>query len=451
MICRFFILQAALFFALTCAALHGAELNGLVLLHEEKISPLAGAVISAEGAESQTSDKDGCFTMQFPNKQPGQEVHVRVKKEGLVLLHSLYLDHVLPKHPSSTVIEFPMARREQRQEMAHRHFVRHLSDIVTNNYFSKLKQLDAKAQASAESTSLLRYEREEGLRMAPQNPYGVDLALDAELRESEAERQALRLFLNGDLHSRTQPLDAASILEIKKNSGMNKFELARDFHVRALMLGERLRVAEAVLAYQQAVETNPEDYEALLHFSLFLDNRHRADEAIANCTRALEQARKSGQRQQEALNLLVLGFLHHRHLKNDEARDCLEKSWNIYWELAGEVFQACPPETGQLLVILGAVYKAEGRLADACQTYDEAAQTFRRMAEVNPGRYLPHLVRVLAELVKVYEEQMRPLDAMMASAQAANAAGVLVQMYPERLRKPQNAATTLAPDDAPKK
>lgn len=446
MVCRSLFLPVALLFAMASVAIHGAELHGLVLLHEEKISPLACAVISAEGAESQTSDKAGAFVLQFPDKQPGQEVHIRVEKAGLVLLHSLYLDHVLPQHSSSTVVEFPMARPEERVEMAQRHFVHFLSEIKTNNYFAKLRALDAQGQVIAASRVRLTQELQADLRAAVADPYSRQLALDAEPDIRGVDRHMLRLILKGKLDSKAQILDAAAIQDIQKNSRMNSFELAREFHVRARVLRMKSRFAEAILAYQQAVEITPEDFEILFEFALVLDQQKRGDEAVANSKSALEQARKSGLRKQEAMHLLVLGLLHQRHLKNDEARDRLEESWNIYWELAGEDSQRCEPETGDLLMVLAALYHAEGRMDEACECYEEEVEIFRRLAGTNPDRYLPHLAKALLMLASIYELQEKPVDSIMASTQAANATGVLMQMYPHRYPKTRIAAPASVPD-----
>src|ERR1035438_4935573 len=80
----------------------GAEagtLNVVVLANQLGGPPVSGVKISAPGANpGETGAVSGSFTLQFPNAQPGDVVHVTVNKPGYEVVNYVQLRVVLPKN-----------------------------------------------------------------------------------------------------------------------------------------------------------------------------------------------------------------------------------------------------------------------------------------------------------------------------------------------------------------
>src|SRR5438105_1399017 len=95
-----------------------AILKGVVIEDEGGGSGMDNVSVSVDeaGANSTVTKDGGKFAFTFPDKQVGEVVHVRVNREGYVVVNDVQLEVTLPANPDAkllTVIFCPKAEREK--------------------------------------------------------------------------------------------------------------------------------------------------------------------------------------------------------------------------------------------------------------------------------------------------------------------------------------------------
>ena len=120
--------------ALTLTAEGAATLKGLLIRNEIGGAPVAGAAVGADGANPTTSTQLGAFTLDFPNRKPGERVKLTVAKDGMVVVNWVQLDALLPADPGgANILTLIVAREAEREEMARRFFrLRSYAEIEAN-------------------------------------------------------------------------------------------------------------------------------------------------------------------------------------------------------------------------------------------------------------------------------------------------------------------------------
>ncbi len=171
----------------------GAELRGVVVLNEIEGPAVPNVSISADGAQPQVSDSDGCFDLDFgKDRDVGDVVEIRVKKDGYVVIHSILLQHTLAKDAKAARARIIISREGDREEMAQR-FFRLKGDAAAENSFRKqVEELEGPHQADDASIARLQLELTQAKSATAKA--SEELARDSGEKTSPLYQQALRQF-----------------------------------------------------------------------------------------------------------------------------------------------------------------------------------------------------------------------------------------------------------------
>jgi hypothetical protein len=96
-------LLAAVAQAQGATEVQGAIIKGTIILNSEGGLGVANVQItdSAHTGGPWASDSGGGFTLDYPNRAPGEKVRLGVLKEGYVVVNWVQLDLALPKDPNA--------------------------------------------------------------------------------------------------------------------------------------------------------------------------------------------------------------------------------------------------------------------------------------------------------------------------------------------------------------
>jgi hypothetical protein len=123
-------------------------------------APVAGAAVAAEGASPTTSTSLGAFTLEFPNKRPGDRVKLTVSLPGMTVVNWVQLDVVLPADPGGmNVLTLLLAREADREEMAAEFFRLRSASGIERQYQQRLRRRGRTRRGCCRSWSRPRHWR----------------------------------------------------------------------------------------------------------------------------------------------------------------------------------------------------------------------------------------------------------------------------------------------------
>jgi hypothetical protein len=269
-----------------------ATLKGQLVRNRIGGPPIAGAAVVAEGANPTTSTSLGAFTLEFPNKKPGERVKLTVSMPGMTVVNWVQLDVVLPADADGmNVLTLLLAREADREEMAAEYFRLRSTRAIEQQYQQRLQE------AGQDKARLLR-ELEQAKALASQT--AQELAKVQPGQASPLYEEAMRLVAEGKVDEALKTLDEAKlraraqeVKERKEAVDKQLRETARDWGLRGSLLATKFRFAEAEAAYRSAIETAPEDFDRHFEFAYFLQKLNRYQAAREQYERCLSLARCS--------------------------------------------------------------------------------------------------------------------------------------------------------------
>jgi tetratricopeptide (TPR) repeat protein len=316
------------------AHLEATAVRGVTITNEVGGQPMANVQIAAFGSSPAASDSLGMFTLEFPQKHPGDTVSLVVTKEGYEVVNDLQVTELtLPSPVEARIVTILLCKEGNREEMARRFYRLKSIEAVEETYKRRLKELEDKQQASAEALAKLQQQREEAIGAA--GKAAEELAKAKPGESSELYREAMRLFMDGKVDEALQVLSgerlqrmAAEAKERKAQAEKVIEEAVQAWLLRARLLTVQFRFSEAEKAYQEAIETSPESLNAQFAFALFSQQLNRYKTAEPVYQRCLELARRSGNQGDVATTLNNLGILNAEQNRKEEARKAYEEAFN---------------------------------------------------------------------------------------------------------------------------
>ena len=424
-------MRLAIVFPLTVAIASGAAVfKGKVVRNEVGGAPIAGANIRAPGANPTVSrSPHGDFVLEFPSKNPGDRFTLSVAMPGMVVVNWVQLDVTLPADPDANELNVILARETEREEMARRFFRLASTKAIEESYKREIEE-------GKRDREQLRRERDEAKAAADRA--AEDLAKLRPGESSALYEEAMRLFAGGKIDEALQALSEAKLRRLSQEAQERKeqaekqlAEATRGWLLRGRLLTTKLQFADAEQAYGEAVKTSPGDFDACFQQAYFWDILNRYSPAVQGYVRCLALARSKADPDSVAGTLNNLGILHRDQNRMEEARKAFEEALDTYRRLARAHPDTYLPDVAMTLNNLGNLHRDQNRMQEARKAFEEALDTYRRLARANPDTYLPDVAGTLNNLGILHSDQNRMEEARKAYEEALDTYRRLARANPD--------------------
>jgi tetratricopeptide (TPR) repeat protein len=427
----------ALFLFAWCSCAEASKLKGVVRSNELGGPPLRDVAVSAvAGANATVTDAFGTFTLEFPNKQPGETILLIVQKEGFEVVNDIQLELSLPTDADAKPVTILLCKVGNREEMARRFYRLKSLEAVEESYRTRLEELQQAQQGSSRAIAELKQERDEARTAAEKA--AEELAKVKPGQTTELYRAAMRLFLDGKTEQALKVLDEEKLRGLLTSSKERKAEAEKEIEdatetwlLKARLLTVQFRFAEAEKAYRAAIEASPGSFEANFAFGAFNQELNRHKDALISYEHCLELARRNRRDGDIATTLNNLGVLHLQQNRMDEARKAFQEALQIRRTLAGKNADSYLPDVAATLNNLGVLHLQQNRMDEARKDYEEALQIRRTLAEKNPDSYLPDVTTTLNNLGVLHQTQNRMDEARKDYEEALQIQRALAEKNPE--------------------
>jgi tetratricopeptide (TPR) repeat protein len=361
--------------------LAATTVKGFILENEMGGRPLNNVRVSAIGADPVSlSLLDGRFVLELPNKQPGEMVQLFVQKSGMAVVNYFELRFNLPKDANAEPLILLLSKEDERQEMLRRYYRLDRFDPIEQSYREKLKDLQAKNQATEAAKEQLRIER--------------DRARAAELHTAEE-------------------LARVKVVEVSEfyahPTSYYRSDAAMALNSLGVMYCRQNRVKEARQAFDKALEISQK---------LAQQNRETylpdVEETWNNLGNMLSDQLSDQNRKQVT----------------QDAQEAYDNALKIGRELVGQKRGTYLPSLASTLNNLGTFFHKLNRLDDACNEFPEALKWYRELERQNSTTYRPRVVETLNNLGSIYQDLNLTSDARIAFSEALNIYEILARQNP---------------------
>ena len=256
------LLLAAVAQAQAATETQGSLVKGSVILNSEGGPGVANVQItdSAHTGGPWATGSDGGFTLEYPNRAPGERVRLGVSKEGYVVVNWVQLDLALPKDPNAYPLQIIICKEADREEMALRFYQLKGAEAVEITYQQKLKALEEENKSDAATIAKLKEERDQA--KAGGEKAAAELAKNQPGQGSEMYQEAVRLYLDGKIDAAIALLDDDKLRRSAEQAEKALTDAVQGWRLKASLFKLKFRFEEAEKAYETALhhinrETNP--------------------------------------------------------------------------------------------------------------------------------------------------------------------------------------------------
>lgn len=415
-----------LFLGLTQAS--AATISGRLIKDSEDGAGVAQVEINAQGARSTRSTADGSFTLHFPDKKPGDEVHFNINQAGWRALHPSMLHRTLtiPTVPATIIL----CKLEECDAKAKAYFRLKGTDAVKADYVKKLHRLIANLGVTSEQIAEVTHERDTALLMVEE--MAQQLVRNTARVGGERYEQAEKMYLAGRISDALILLSEEVLnqtdLEIKKKLE----DSSNSWVLRGNLLVLRAEFSTAAKAYDKAVEISPESSRAWFAYAFFHHKQNHFSQALQGYETALSLYRQKQDAQQIALVLHNLGMLHSAEGRFTTARESFDGALKSYRKLATSAPETYLPHIAMTLNNLGLLHITGNSFAEARSAYDEALQIYRELARKDPASFLPDIATTLNNLGVLHSDERGLREARLAYDEALQIRRELAKKNPEQ-------------------
>ena len=247
------LLLAAVAQAQGATEVQGAMIKGTVILNGEGGQGVGNVQItdSAHTGGPWASDSDGGFTLDYPNRAPGERVRLGVIKEGYVVVNWVQLDLALPKDPNANPLQIIICKGTDREEMARRFYQLKGVEAIEATYQQKLKALEEENKSDATTIAKLEEERDQAKDSAEKA--ALELAKNPPGQGSEMYQEAERLFLAGKIEAAIALLDDDKLRQSAEQAEKALTDAIQGWRLKANLFTLKFRFEEAEKAYETAL------------------------------------------------------------------------------------------------------------------------------------------------------------------------------------------------------
>ena len=223
----------------------GAVVKGSVILNGEGGPGVANVQItdSAHTGGPWATGNDGGFTLEYPNRAPGERVRLGVIKEGYVVVNWVQLDLALPKDPNAYPLLIIICKEADREEMARRFYQLKGAQAVEITYQQKLKALEDENMSDAATIAKLQEERDQA--KAGAEKAAAELAKNQPGQGSEMYQEAIRLYLDGKIDAAIALLDDDKLRQSAEQAEKTLTDAIQGWRLKANLFTLKFRFEEA--------------------------------------------------------------------------------------------------------------------------------------------------------------------------------------------------------------
>jgi tetratricopeptide (TPR) repeat protein len=410
-------------------------LQGVVVRERENGSPVAGVVVRADGANPVTSGPDGRFRLVFPQREPGQEVSIKVHYTGWVVVNQVLLErHVLDANNSP--FHIVLCKQGEFDKWANIFYRSMIDRIVLQEFQKRVAELDQRPQLTEPERTLLLQEKLKLMQQKNQAQTQTDDLLHQLIEhrpknERGSFSDAKRLFLAGKLDLALKRLNEDK-LEHESKLLQNKSEqAAQAWLLRAKLLTLRFDLVGTERAYDKAVQVASGSFDAWFQYAVFHQHQNHYSEADRGYQRALPIAREAGNLVNVAAVRNNLGNLYRDESRTAQAREAYEEALTIYRALGKIKPDVYLPYVATLLNNIGILNSTENHKAEAHRAYAEALSIDRVLAQKKPEQYLGVVASTLNNLGILHSDESRHKEARHAYDEALSINRRMALVRPE--------------------
>ena len=432
--------------------LHASNLKGIVVADQEGGPGVARVKVSANGANITETGEDGGFSLQFPNKQPGDMVHVVITQPGYVVVNWIQLKYILAKDPDAELLEVVICKESEREEWARKYFRMKSISAIGEVYDERLRRLEESNRQTIsemrEAIDKLSRERDRAKAEAEKAARGF-----AQLRPGDVTdlyEQAMSFFLRGNIDEALRVLDEQKLYQsvrdarqLNEQAQQAETQAVKGYLLKGQLLTNQFRFTDAENVYMSALAIQKEfggeqgaDYARTLDAlaSLYvaaLSKEHEA-EILYKQALKIEENEAGTQNQDYATSLAGLANAYVMMGRNKDAEPLYKQSLTIQKRTVGESH----PSYAATLSDLADLYRLEGKYALAEPLYKQSLAIQKQAL----GDHHPDYARSLDRLGGLYDGMGRYQEAVPLLKQALAIRKAFGEENPEYARSLNNLA-----------
>ena len=435
-----------------------AVLEGIVTYQNTGVAQQA-IQVTARGASpvvtKASSNSEGRFKLEFPDKQPGDAVVLDIANRTYELVnHARELQVVIPKAPKEKQVRLVVCKKGERDQNAVKYYeistqyleesyLERQAELTTQIELLKQDIIAKEGNASQLQTQVATLEQEkaaltQSYEAQLENAWTLseDFARVDLAQANEIYQEAFGLFQDGEIEQARALLRGTRRQENLQNIRQLKGEIANEednikeiesaVERQKKVLKEKKAEAEKVIdqeiqnyllearlaqlafdfdsvevAYQGALALDATNLDVLWNYANYLDEQNAHPQAIELYNLALDIADTESERSAFMNNL---GNLYSDTQALARADSVYQEALSTYRALAEQNPAAYLPYVATTLNNLGLLYADTQALARADSVYQEALSTYRALAEQNPAAYLPDVAMTLNNLGLLYAD-----------------------------------------------
>lgn len=378
-----------------------------------------GVEVKSNSANPVITDNFGIFELHFVDKEPGDDVRLILKKEGMEVVNRKELEVVLRKNPIYE-LQIVLCKKGERDKWVLNYYGI-TRQTINENYEKLLKKIE-KYESSNTNERIAHLEARKKAALAHAKYLGemfAEVNLDG---APELFKEAFNYFQQEDIEKALKVLDDSKINEGIRKALKEKQKAeeviekwVESYKFKARLYIANLRFDEAERYFQKAIEVAPDNFDNIFDFAYYLRKQNQHHKSITLYKKVLPLAKSERQKANIFNNL---GNLYSEIDKFAKAQSSYEGALKIYRDLAGENPGVYLTYVARTLNNLGVLYEKINRPNDALLFCEQALKIYRKLGADNLSEY-SHAIADIFNNLGVSYKKINHFDEALSSFEKA--------------------------------
>lgn len=394
------IIYCSLHLILLSLPVSSQTLNGIITLQNSGRQPVTGAQIISEGANPAISKTNGRFGLVYANKYNGDDVFLKVEKEGYEVVNHKDL-YTRLRADTSDIISIYMCSAAELEARRIKYY--NIQEVYfTKRYREELEKLRRERNDTWEALKILDDQRKSVLEYANKlaERFSVVNLDDC----SQRYRDAFAAFEKGEIVQAITLLDESEndlLLAQKElndaahigNISAKKLKTAKAslkqaidcYMLKADLCVTNFRFDDARHYYEKGVNADTTDVDNNFKIAYYLQVQNQYGQSVFYYNRLIQLSKSIPFREQFMGGVLYnLALLNYSNNEFSQAKSNLKQSLTIYEKLSQSILFDSQNEIANIYNSLGNVYQSLEELAEAKINYIKALQIREKYIERDP-------------------------------------------------------------------